>query len=167
MLAKANSEVSVTLPSATEICFRRFFARSPQLLFDAWTQPEHVRQWWGCEGSRVSACEMNLRVGGSWHIIMRMPDGNDHPFRGVYREIVPGEKLVYTECYDVARFGSPEWLTIVTFEALDGGTMLTHTVRHKTQETRDSHLQAGMEAGEIQALQHLDEHTSPEAGTNA
>jgi uncharacterized protein YndB with AHSA1/START domain len=167
MLAKTNSEVSVTLPSATEICFSCFFARSPQLLFDAWTQPEHVRQWWGCEGSRVSACEMNLRVGGSWHIVMRMPDGDDHPFKGVYREIVPGEKLVYTECYDVARFGSPEWLTIVTFEAIDGGTRLTHIVRHKTQEARDGHLQAGMEAGEIQALQHLDEHTSREAGTTS
>ena len=81
------------------------------------------------------------------------------------REVVPGEKLVYTECYDVSRFGSPEWLTIVTFEAIDGGTRLTHIVRHKTQEARDGHLQAGMEAGEIQALQHLDKHTSREAGT--
>jgi uncharacterized protein YndB with AHSA1/START domain len=159
MLAKGNSEVSVTLPSETEICFTRFFARSPQLLFDAWTQPEHVRHWWGCEGSSISDCAMNLRVGGAWHIVMRMLDGSDHPFRGVYREIVPGEKLVYTECYDVPRFGNPKWVTIVTFEAVEGGTVLTHTIRHNSREARDGHLQAGMQAGAIHTLQRLDEHT--------
>lgn len=156
---KSEVEVSVTLPSETEIRFKRFFARSPQMLFDAWTQPEHIHRWWGCEGSSVSSCEMDLRVGGSWHILMRMPDGNDHPFKGVYREIVPGKKLVYTECYDVPQIGSPKWLTIVDFEAIAGGTMLTHTIRHNSREARDGHLQAGMEAGEIQALRHLEQHT--------
>lgn len=159
MLAKVNGEVSVTLPSETEIRFNRFFARSPQLLFDAWTQPRHIRQWYGCQSSTITDCEVDLRVGGSWHLIMTMPGGSDHPFRGVYREIVPGEKLVYTECYDVPQFGRPKWLTIVTFEAVERGTVLTHTIRHSSREARDGHLQAGMEAGSIRALNRLDEHT--------
>jgi uncharacterized protein YndB with AHSA1/START domain len=159
MLAKRTSDVSVTLPSETEIRFSRFFARSPQLLFDAWTQPEHVRQWWGCEGSSIVACEMDVRVGGSWRLVMRMTDGSDHPFRGVYREIMPGERLVYTECYDVPQFGRPKWLTVVTFEAVEEGTVLTHTIRHDSREARDGHLQAGMEAGTIHTLRRLDEHT--------
>lgn len=159
MLAKANDEVSVTLPSDTEIRFERFFSRSPHLLFDAWTQPRHVRNWWGCQNSSITACEIDLRVGGSWQIVMTMPDGSEHPFRGMYREIVAGEKLVYTECYDVPQFGRPQWVTTITFEAVQGGTMLTHTIRHNSREARDGHLQSGMEPGEIHMLQRLDEHT--------
>ena len=80
MLTKEDAEVTVTLPSETEIRFTRFFRRPPQVLFEAWTRPEHIRQWWGCEGSSIYVCEIDLRVGGFWKIIMRMSDGSDHPF---------------------------------------------------------------------------------------
>jgi uncharacterized protein YndB with AHSA1/START domain len=160
MLARGNTEVVVTLPSDREICFTRWFDHSRQQLFEAWTRPEHVPRWWGCDGSRVVACEIDLRVGGSWKIVTRMLDGSEHPFRGVYREIVPGERLVYTECYDAPQFGSPEWLTTVTFIDAQGGTRLTHNILHKSREARDGHLQAGMEAGSVQMLHHLDEHVA-------
>ena len=88
---------------------------------------------------------------------MRMPDGSDHPFHGVYREIKPDEGLVYSECYDAPQFGSPEWLTTVAFEDIKGGTQLTHTIRHRSREVRDGHLKAGMEAGAIQSLHRLDD----------
>ena len=156
MLVKTSGEVTVTLPSETEIRFTRFFARPAQLLFHAWTQPEHVRRWYGCQDSTIVKCEIDLRVGGAWQIVMRMPDGNDHPFKGVYREIVPGEKLVYTESYDVEWLGRPRWLTIVNFDTVEGGTVLTHTVRHDSREARDGHLQSGMETGEAHMLQRLD-----------
>lgn len=160
MLARTNAEVAVTLPSETEIRFTRFFNRSRHLLFEAWTRPEHVRQWWGCDGSSISLCEIDLRVGGLWKLVIRMPDGSEHPFHGAYREIVPGERLVYSECYDVPQVGSPEWLTTVSFEEVEGKTLLTHTIRHSSREVRDAHLQAGMEAGSIQMLRRLDEHTA-------
>lgn len=160
MLARTNAEVAVTLPSETEIRFTRFFNRSRHLLFEAWTRPEHVRQWWGCDGSSISVCEIDLRVGGLWKLVIRMPDGSEHPFHGAYREIVPGERLVYSECYDVPQVGSPEWLTTVTLEEVEGKTLLTHTIRHSSREVRDAHLQAGMEAGSIQMLRRLDEHTA-------
>ena len=160
MLARTNAEVAVTLPSETEIRFTRFFNRSRHLLFEAWTRPEHVRQWWGCDGSSISVCEIDLRVGGLWKLVIRMPDRSEHPFHGAYREIVPGERLVYSECYDVPQVGSPEWLTTVSFEEVEGKTLLTHTIRHRSREVRDAHLQAGMEAGSIQMLRRLDEHTA-------
>lgn len=160
MLARTNAEVAVTLPSETEIRFTRFFNRSRHLLFEAWTRPEHVRQWWGCDGSSISVGEIDLRVGGLWKLVIRMPDGSEHPFHGAYREIVPGERLVYSECYDVPQVGSPEWLTTVSFEEVEGKTLLTHTIRHSSREVRDAHLQAGMEAGSIQMLRRLDEHTA-------
>ena len=160
MLAKGNVEVTVTLPSETEIRFTCFFCRPRQVLFEAWTRPEHIRRWWGCDGASISVCEIDLRVGGSWKIIMRMLDGSEHPFHGVYREIVPGERLVYSECYDVPQIGSPQWLTLVAFEEIEGRTRLTHTIRHRSRQARDGHLQSGMETGAIQSFHHLDEHVA-------
>lgn len=160
MLAKGIAEVTVTLPSETEIRFTRLFRYPRRVLFEAWTEPRHLRHWWGCDGSNISVCEIDLRVGGSWKIVMRMSDGSDHLFRGVYREIALGERLVYSECYDGPQVGSPEWLATVTFEEVEGGTQLTHTIRHRSRQARDGHLQAGMEAGAIQSLRHLDEHVA-------
>src|ERR1700760_4657976 len=104
MLANGNPDFIVTLPSDTEIRFTCLFRRSQQLLFEAWTRPEHIRQWWGCHGARVTVCEVDLQIGGTWRTVLQMPDGSSHSFHGVYREIVPGERLVYCECYDAPQF---------------------------------------------------------------
>jgi uncharacterized protein YndB with AHSA1/START domain len=167
MLAKANTEVTVTLPSDREIVFTRLFERPRHLLFEAWTQPEHFRQWYGCEGSTITECEFDLRAGGEWRYRMRMADGSEHPFHGVYREIVPNQRLVYSECYDMPHIGSPEWKTTITFEDRDGMTLLTHSLLHRSKEVRDAHLQVGMEAGTIQTLNRLDEHTAQMAEAGA
>jgi uncharacterized protein YndB with AHSA1/START domain len=158
MLARGNPEVTVTLPSDTEIRFTCLFRHSRQILFEVWTRPEHIRHWWGCHGASVSTCEIDLRIGGSWKIMLRMADGSGHSFHGVYREIVAGERLVYSECYDMPQFDNPEWLTTVTFEETMGGTQLTHTIRHRSREVRDGHLQAGMKTGAVESLHHLDEY---------
>ena len=90
---------------------------------------------------------------------MRSPDGSEHPFHGVYREIERPHRLVYTECYEMPKYGNPEWITTVTFEEHAAETVLTHTIRHKSREVRDAHLQAGMEEGSVQTLTRLNEHT--------
>jgi len=156
MLANGNLDVTVTLPSETEIRFTCLFRRSPQLLFEAWTRPEHIRHWWGCHGASIATCEIDLRIGGSWKIMLRMADRSSHSFHGVYREIVPGERLVYSECYDAPQFGNPQWITTVAFEETERGTQLTHTIRHSSRQVRDGHLQAGMETGAVHRLRHLD-----------
>lgn len=160
MFEKRSPEVEVTLPSDREIAFSRMFEYPPQILFEAWTKPEHVRHWWGCHGSTLTVCEINLRPGGAWRIVMRMADGSNHPFKGVYREIVPHRRLIYTECYDVPSIGSPEWLTTISFEEHDGKTKLVHLIRHGSKEARDGHLQAGMEPGTIQTLNRLAGHAA-------
>jgi uncharacterized protein YndB with AHSA1/START domain len=66
---------------------------------------------------------------------------------------------VYTECYDMPQFGSPKWLTTVTFDETQAATLVTYTIQHKSREARDGHLQAGMEEGMVRALTHLNEHT--------
>jgi uncharacterized protein YndB with AHSA1/START domain len=158
MLAKNATDVTVTLPSDREITFTRIFEHPRHLLFEAWTKPEHVRHWWGCQGSVLTVCEIDFRIAGAWRFVMQMSDGSEHPFKGHYQEIVPNERLVYTECYDIPQIGSPEWLTTITFEGFAGNTRLTHSILHRSREARDGHLQAGMEAGTAQTLRRLDEH---------
>jgi len=160
MLVAKSVEVKVSLPSDREIVFTCNFQRRAQLLFDAWTKPEHIKRWWGCEGSSIPHCAVDLQIGGSWSLVMRMGDGSDHPFHGTYREIVHPHRLVYTECYDMPQFGSPEWLTTVTFDETQAGTLVTHTILHKSREVRDGHLQAGMQEGMVQTLTRLNEHTA-------
>lgn len=158
MPEKINHDVAVTLPSDREIVITRIFHRPRHLLFEAWTKPEHLRQWWGCDGSTLTTCEIDLRPGGSWRLVMRMADGSDHPFHGTYREVVPNERLVYTECYDMPQVGSPEWLTTVLFEEFEGNTKFTHSIHHRSVEVRDAHLQAGMEAGTVENLNRLEQY---------
>jgi uncharacterized protein YndB with AHSA1/START domain len=160
MFAGKSIDVSVSLPSDREIAFTCHFYRSAQLLFEAWTKPEHLKQWWGCEGSSIPHCDIDLRVGGSWSLTMRMADGSEHPFHGIYHEILPPHRLVYTECYEMPQFRSPEWLTTVTFDETQATTVVTHTIQHKSRETRDGHLQAGMQEGMIQALTRLNQLTA-------
>ena len=159
MLVGKNVEVKVSLPSAREIAFTCHFQRSARLLFEAWTKPQHLRRWWGCEGSSITHCAIYLRVGGSWSLVMQMADGSDHPFHGTYRDIARLHRLVYTERYDMSQVGNPEWLTTVTFEETAAATLVTHTILHKSCEVRDGHLQAGMRQGMVQTLMRLNEHT--------
>jgi uncharacterized protein YndB with AHSA1/START domain len=160
MLVGKNVEVTVHLPSEREIEFSCRFQRSASLLFEAWTTPEHLRQWWGCEGSTIPHCAIDLRVGGAWSLVMRMADGSEHPFHGVFREIVRPQRLVFTECYEMPRYGNPEWLTTVTFDELPAETLLTHTIRHKSRAVRDAHLQSGMQEGTIHIFNRLNEYTA-------
>ncbi len=146
---------SVTLPSDREIAITRILDAPPSLVFDVWTRPEHIPHWWGCSGSTLTVCEIDLRVGGAWRFVLRMADGTDHPFRGIYREIVRPDRLVYTECYDAPSIGSPEWLTTVTFEERNGRTFVKSTLLHASKQQRDGHLQAGMEPGMAHTMQRL------------
>ncbi|HLH02902.1 MAG TPA: SRPBCC domain-containing protein [Bryobacteraceae bacterium] len=160
MLAKNAGKVSVTLPSDREIRFTRVFDWPRELIFESWTNPEYLRHWFGCGTSKVTACEVDLRVGGAWRIRLEMPDGVEHLFRGTYREIVRPQRLVYSECYDMEFCGRPEWLTTVEFEDLAGRTRLTNTLLHKTRAARDGHLRSGMESGMEHAFDRLSQVAS-------
>src|SRR5262245_65619822 len=88
----------VRTPSETEIKMTRLFDAPRQLVFDAMTKPEHVKEWWGRlgEGYSVPVCEIDLRVGGKWRFVNRHPRG-EVAFHGEYREITPPRRLGFTE----------------------------------------------------------------------
>jgi uncharacterized protein YndB with AHSA1/START domain len=96
------------------------------LVFQAWTRQEHVARWWGPEGFVTTFCEMDIREGGSFRLCMRSPAGTYHWKQGVYREILPPERIVFTFAWEDV-LGNPghELLTTVTLADQGGRTLLT------------------------------------------
>src|SRR5262245_27473915 len=129
--ATSNPKLSVTLPSDREIVLTREFNAPRRLVFEVWTTREHVMQWWaGCDGNTLMACEIDLRVGGVWWIVVRGADGGEYTVKGVYREVVVPERLVHTQVLDVETHSRGEALVTVVFEDLAGGTRITETILH-------------------------------------
>jgi uncharacterized protein YndB with AHSA1/START domain len=103
----------------------RRFAAPPALVFAAWTEPRHLRRWSAPHGFAIPEAGGELKVGGGWHATMRSGDGEEHRLVGTYREIVPPERLVFTHAWlDADGYAGPETLVTVTFEAVDGGTLM-------------------------------------------
>jgi uncharacterized protein YndB with AHSA1/START domain len=147
--------LTVALPSDREIALARTFDAPRRLVFEACARPEHVARWWGPHGSTMTVCEMDVRPGGAWRFVLRNPDGREHPFKGVYREVVPAERVVSTFIYDVEGIRDHEAVETVTFEEHEGKTTLKVRVLHETKEARDGHYQSGMEAGSAQSYDRL------------
>ena len=153
----ANSDsFVVTTPSDVEIRMTRLFDAPRQLVFEALTRPEHVREWWGRlgDGYSVPVCEIDLRVGGAWRFVNRHPHGQAE-FYGEYREITPPDRLVFTEIF--ADF--PDTVSVVTTELADEGgkTRMTASVRYPTRDVRDMVLGTGMAHGAGISYDRLEE----------
>ncbi len=99
---------------------------------------------------------MDFRPGGAWRFVQRGPDGTEHAFRGVYREIAPPGRLVYT--FEFEGMPGHEALETRTFVEQDGKTKLTSTVLFESVEDRDGMLQSGMEGGAAETWDRLAEH---------
>ena len=115
----------------------------PALVFQAWTEPERITQWWGPRGYTTVSCEVDLRPGGAWRVRSRSAQGVEVAERGVFREIAVGERLVFTHAWEDAE-GKPglETLVTLTFEDHDGKTKLTlHQAVFDTVEDRDGHAE--------------------------
>jgi uncharacterized protein YndB with AHSA1/START domain len=148
--------MTLTRTSDREFVLTRVFNAPRRLVFEAWTRPEHVRRWYGCSIMTLTVCEIDLAVGGSYRYVMRAPDGGEHTMTGVYREIVPPGRLVYTERYVTEGFASNEALVTVIFAEHDGMTTLTSTVLHQSKADRDGHLEAGVERGAAEVYDRLE-----------
>ena len=122
---------TVTLPSAEEIRIIREFSAPPDLVYRAWTTPELVRRWWTGGRGEVTGIEIDLRPGGTWRYAMVADDGSEVAFSGEYREVIPDQRLVYTE----VKQGRPDVqaLTTVTFTRTGERTTVSITVRYDRQ----------------------------------
>jgi uncharacterized protein YndB with AHSA1/START domain len=124
-----------------ELVVTRIIDAPRRLVFQAWTEREQVANWWGPQGFVTTHCDMDIRVGGAYRCCMRSPAGTDHWKRGVYREIIDQQRIVFTFAWEDAS-GNPghELLTTVTFEDHGTKTRLTlHQAAFDTVEGRDGH----------------------------
>lgn len=145
----------VTLPSDREILIEREFAAPKHLVYKAWTTPELVKRWWHANRGTATIAEIDLRVGGKWRWVLVTDRGFEVAFSGVYREIVPNEKLVYTEIYEAV--GGPGAVTHLTLTEENGRTKMRLLVEHVDKAGRDMHVNSGMEGGLQDALDLLEE----------
>lgn len=143
------------------------------LAFEAWTDPKHMAQWWGPKAFTTPVCDMDVRKGGAYRIVMRSPEGGDYPMTGVFMEVMPPERLVLTmdcsehpdEWHDMVnpnwdretRNSTGELVTTVTFEEQGGKTKLTIRTRFESAAIRVAMVNMGMSEGWSESLDRLEE----------
>ena len=145
MTATSEAATIFTTPSDLEIRATRVFVAPRELIFDAWTNPEHLPHWMtGPDGWSMPVCEIDLRVGGAWHFVWRRDDGSEMEMNGVYREITPPERLVATESWG----GDwPETVNTLVLTEEAGRTTVTQTTLFPSLEARDAALETGIKTG--------------------
>jgi uncharacterized protein YndB with AHSA1/START domain len=162
-------ERNVPMPDRDFVISREFDAPR-ELVWEAWTNPKHMAQWWGPHDFTNPVCEMELRAGGAYRIVMRGPEGTEYPGKGVFREIVKPERLVMTsdhselpvEWHDIVnpsrdKSKPPQLDSVmtITFENVGGKTKLTVRSRFESMAIRDSMVKMGMNGGWSQSLERL------------
>jgi uncharacterized protein YndB with AHSA1/START domain len=142
-----SARLKVTTPSDREIAMARTFNAPRELVFKAWTTPDLLKRWlYGPEDWRLMDCEIDLKVGGAIRWVWRHQDGESMGLRGVYREIIPPDKLVFTEIFDDNWTGG-ETLVTITFVESGGKTTVTQSILYVSKAARDGALKSGMEEG--------------------
>jgi len=159
MVAVTDSrKATVTLPNDEQILITREFDAPRHLVYKAWTTPELVRRWWSGHRGEMKVAEIDLRVGGRWRYVMVANGGFEVAFHGEYREIVPNQRIVNTEVYELPGAADAEGaLNTVTFTEVDGRTTLTLLVQVPTRQLRDEILSSGMEVGMQEQMELLEQ----------
>lgn len=146
--SKAPTGTGVTsyaMPNDTQVVVTRIVNAPRQVVFEAFTVPSIVQQWLlGPDGWSMPICEIDLRVGGPWRYVYRRDTGSEMTLSGVYREIVPPERVVWTETW------GPEWpetLNELRLVEREGQTTITMTITFASKEGRDAAMQTGAMSG--------------------
>jgi uncharacterized protein YndB with AHSA1/START domain len=129
---------------------------SPAQVYAAWTG--RLPEWWGPHGMTTPHCEMDLRPGGAFRTVMRAPDGTEYPTRGVFLEVAPGERIVFTDAFDAGWQPHENifFTAIVTFTPLPADrTRLAARALHWTAASREKHEQMGFAQGWGESLERL------------
>ncbi|HYD44254.1 MAG TPA: SRPBCC family protein [Phenylobacterium sp.] len=143
-----------------ELVLERIIEAPAQTLYRCWTEPELMKQWFVPKPWTLAKVEQDVRPGGKSLVVMRDPEGNEYPNPGVYLEVVPGRKLVFTDAFVEGWVPSDKafMVAIVTFEDLgDGKTRYVARARHWTDEDVKQHVEMGFHEGWGQCADQLAE----------
>jgi uncharacterized protein YndB with AHSA1/START domain len=140
-----------------ELVLSRIIDSPRDKVYRAWTEPDLLKQWFAPAPYTTPVAELDVRPGGANRIVMRSPDGKEFPNRGTYLEVVPNERLVFTDAYTEAwqPSGKPFMTVILTFEDAGGRTRYTARVRHWSVEDRETHEKMGFYQGWGQCADQL------------
>lgn len=143
-------------PMRRELTIKRIFDAPRALVWQAWTDPQQLAQWWGPHGFTNPVCDVDVRPGGEIHIVMRGPDGTDYPMRGIFREVVEPERLVFTN-FPVDANGQPmiDGVTTVTFSERNGKTEMVLHTRAVGLVPAAAYMITGMSEGWSQSIERL------------
>ncbi len=131
--AQQPRQITITTPSEHEIRFERVFDAPRDVVWNAFTDPELISEWWG-GGAQVE--HMDVRKGGSWKFLGgHMPDGSKFVFEGDYLEVDPPQRIVQT--YVNGWMNGMKWIETMEFEEMGGQTRFVQTSRFDTTEQRD------------------------------
>lgn len=151
-----NQTLNVTTPSDNEIRITRVLDAPRRLVFDCLSKPELVQQWLlGPPGWTMPVCEIDFRVGGRYRYVWRRENGIEMGMGGVFREIVPPERIVTKELFDEDWTGGETTVTS-TFVERAGKTTLTMAIVYSSKEARDGALKSGMTEGMSAGYAKLD-----------
>jgi len=140
-----------------ELVLTRLIDAPPETLYRAWTEPALLKQWFCPKPWSVASAELDVRAGGTSIIVMRSPEGQEFPNQGIYLEVVPNERLVFTDAYTSAWEPSakPFMTGIITFAPEDGKTRYTARVLHWSAADRQTHEEMGFHEGWGKATDQL------------
>ncbi|HEX8446131.1 MAG TPA: SRPBCC family protein [Sphingomonas sp.] len=141
-----------------ELTLTRWIDAPRGAVYRCWTEAALLKQWFVPQPWTVPEAEVDVRPGGTSRILMRGPDGTENLTIGVYLEVVPDERLVFTDAFDAAwapKSGQPFMLGIITLSDENGGTRYTAQVRHWTVEATQQHAAMGFDAGWGQCADQL------------
>lgn len=141
----------------TDLMITRIVPVSPEDLFRGWTEPELMKKWFCPKPWRVTEAQVDLRPGGGSYLVMEGPNGEKVPMHGCYLEVVPNQKIVFTDTMTAGYHPTETgfFVGIVTFEKTPEGTRYTARGLHKNKEDRDKHESMGFTDGWNKALDQL------------
>jgi uncharacterized protein YndB with AHSA1/START domain len=156
MAVTSRRKATLTFPTDEQILITREFDAPRHLLYEAWTTPELIRRWWAGRRGKVTDVDLDLRVGGAWRYAMVAHAGQEVAFHGEFRELVPVERIVWTEIYE-AMPEAGATVNTATFTEAGGRTTLELLAECPSKEVRDGIVQSGMEDGLQEQMEILDE----------
>lgn len=140
-----------------DLVLERVVPVPPELVWEAWTRPEHVKKWFAPAPWTVSDCEIDLRPGGGFRTVMCSPEGEEHPGEACYLELVANRRLVFTDALLPGYRPAPKpfFTAVVAMEPEGDGTRYTARAIHGNEDDRSRHEEMGFHDGWSQCLDQL------------
>lgn len=132
-----------------DLILTRVIDAPPDLVWQAWTDPEHLKKWWAPAPLTTAECEMEVRPGGLFRTLMRAPDGTEYRTNGCFLETVKPERIVFTDALEAGfrPAEKPFFTAIITLEPHGGSTKYTARALHKNDADRKRHEKMGFHEG--------------------